>query len=64
MTAVIDQPYESFRRKLVPCFGLSFANYVHTRIFLTRADLVIKEAAIVSRSENKETAGKWTQFIP
>jgi len=42
VTALIDQSVESYgHQKVVPCFGLAFTTYVHTRIFLERTDLVI-----------------------
>jgi len=43
VTAYIDQPYESFGRSVVPCFGIALSNYVHTRIFVSRTDKMIKE---------------------
>jgi hypothetical protein len=39
----MDQAQESFGRSVVPCFGLAFASYVHTRIFLERSDNVIQQ---------------------
>merc|ERR1719367_2119836 len=43
VAAYIDQPYESFGRTVVPCFGIALSNYVHTRIFVRRTDKMIKE---------------------
>ena len=57
VTAVIDQPHESFDRKVVPCFGLAFANYIHSRIFLSRTDLVIKGATFDQGKQQAEKRG-------
>jgi len=43
VTALIDQAVEmSYGHPVVPCFGLAFSTYVHTRIFVERTDQVIK----------------------
>ena len=42
---------ESFGRSLVPCFGLAFASYVHSRIFLERSDVIIKQNSQVIDKE-------------
>jgi hypothetical protein len=45
VTAVFGQKQENFGRDHLPCFGLTWSNYVHTRIFLVRTDLVIKSGS-------------------
>ena len=60
---MIDQAYESFGRNVLPCFVSSFANYVHTRIFLARTDMVIKDSALGVRNENKEALGKRKIYV-
>ena len=42
----------------MPCFGLGFSNYVHTRIFLTRTDLVIKDSALSNKPNDGNDIGK------
>ena len=42
VTAVISQKQTNFGRDVVPCFGLSWTCYVHSRIFLLRTGLTIK----------------------
>ena len=42
VTAVIDQIHENFGRDIVPCFGMNWSNYVHTRLFITKTDLILK----------------------
>lgn len=37
----IDQPQCSFGRGVVPALGMSWSNYVHTRLFLTKTRLVV-----------------------
>ena len=41
VTAVIDQKQTNFGRNVLPCFGLSWSTYVHSRIFLHRTHLTI-----------------------
>lgn len=55
VTAYMDQPYESFGRTVVPCFGVAFSNYVNTRIFVTRTENVIKKTVA---STNLSSEGK------
>ena len=42
VTAVIDQKQTNFGRDVIPCFGLSWSTYVHSRIFLHRTHLTIQ----------------------
>ena len=42
VTAVIDQIHENFGRDILPCFGMNWSNYVHTRLFITKTDLILK----------------------
>ena len=42
VTAVIDQIHETFGRDMVPCFGMNWSNYVHTRLFISKTDLILK----------------------
>ena len=42
VTAVIDQKQENFGRSFVPCFGLSWTCYVHTRIFLGKTGTTVQ----------------------
>lgn len=65
VTAYIDQPYESFGRAVVPCFGVALANYIHTRIFVKRTDNVIKrvvESGIDTCQGKKETISANTRI--
>ena len=45
VTAYMDQVSHHYGHPVVPCFGLTFTNYIHTRIFLERTDLVITDSS-------------------
>ena len=42
VTAVFTQKQANFGRDVLPCFGLSWTCYVHSRIFLRRTELTVK----------------------
>jgi len=54
VTAYIDQPYESFDRSVVPCFGIALSNYIHTRIFVTRTDKMIRKTEHEKENDKNE----------
>lgn len=41
-TAVIDQPQENFGRNILPCLGVIWSSYVHTRIFLEKTGMTVQ----------------------
>ena len=53
VTAVMDQLHENFGRPVLPCFGLNWASYVHTRLFLSRTDLILKNNSKVEQRLRK-----------
>ena len=53
VTAVIDQKQMNFGRSVLPCFGLSWTNYVHTRIYLHRTPLTIECDSLPTPNSSK-----------
>ena len=49
----MDQLHENFGRTVLPCFGLNWASYVHTRVFLSRTDLILKNNSKVEQRLRK-----------
>jgi len=42
VTAVIDQKQENFGRQVLPCLGLSWTCYVHTRLFVAKTGMTVQ----------------------
>ena len=42
VTAVFDQKQENFGRSILPCFGLSWTCYVHTRMYVGKTGMTVQ----------------------
>ncbi len=54
VSALIDQKQESFGRNVVPCFGLAWSGYIHSRIFIARTDNIINKSEPSSSANSKK----------
>ena len=64
VTAVFDQIHENFGRPVLPCFGVTWTNYVHTRIYLSRTDLVMKNEKTLTEDRLRKIDVDFSPVIP